>query len=225
MTTADNADKLPKAPSNHGGINSRSLMIANEARADKVAERRKKVAQMLALGFQKSEIAQQLSISYMTLTRDIQELDKLTQLDAIASLGTRIMRSTTVRRSVQKRAWGVHDRTQDQHVNKVASLGVILQAQDGIDKLEGTSAPDHLNAAATAEMFKVMMETVGEVGGQALQAQVMTRLAQRLRGSSASIVAGALESPIVDVTPSQPSYVDPQYDEDEDTGEDAEEIE
>lgn len=218
MPTKKPSNRLPTVPPVNKSLSSRSLEAANQARKEKGAENRQKVAQLLAMGYKPNEISRMMNLGYWTVRGYIEDIDAMLQLDALPSLDMRIRRSVAQREMVIQQAWALFHRLPDAAMNKSATLGLVLQARDGIDKLEGTNAPDHVNAAAAAEMFRVFMDTAAEVGGVDMQTQVMQKLAAKLGRSQVGIVAGALEAPVVDMR--KPKAADAEDDGDTDSEDD-----
>src|SRR5258706_8495081 len=133
-----------------------------------VDERRRKVAQLLTYGVSQREIARTVGVSEGQIRLDIAVLRQQLAAEAMVNLGDRIRQSVANRKMVQVEAMSLFHRVPDKYArDKVAALTTYLLAQDAIDKLEGTSAPDAQHAAAIAEAFEVMMASLERIGGKA----------------------------------------------------------
>src|SRR5258707_5075851 len=158
-------------------------------------KRRHEVARMLSWGVSTREMARTLKVSEAQIRRDLDVIQQELRADAILTLGDRIRSSVGKRKMVQFESMALFHRLGDNYArDKVAALTTYLTAQDAIDRLEGTSAPDAQHAAAIAEAFDVMMYTLLEVGGQEMQRQFLEGLQRRNRAGTSALLLGARDA-------------------------------
>src|SRR5258706_4290925 len=158
-------------------------------------ERRRKVAQLLNWGVSTREMARTIGVSQAQIRRDLTEIRAQLQADALVGLGDRIRLSISKRKMVQLESMNLFHRLPDTYArDKVAALSAYLTAQDAIDKLEGTSAPDAQHAAAIAEAFEVMMASLERVGGQAQVQAFLEDLQRSHRAGTSGLLLGARDA-------------------------------
>lgn len=166
-----------------------------EARRVERDKRRKDVENLLAMGFNQRQIADQMHLDVATVRRYVAEINESLQLEAVPDLATRIRRSVEQRQHVIREAWMLYHKLSPEKQNKVTALQTVLSAQDAIDRLEGTASPDATNAAAMAELYRVLMHVARETGGQQMVAAILKRLQLVTGGSSRGVVLGAIDAP------------------------------
>lgn len=152
------------------------------------AARREKVAQLLTWGYTAGRISRVLNIPYTTVSDDVEHIRTELQLDALPSLQRRLGQSFTVYKEVQRSAWEAFHDAADTSPNKVSALQVAIAAQERIDLLEGTLAPEKINAATIAEVQELVLQALRDVGGPELQTAFLKALHQRARAGMSRLL-------------------------------------
>lgn len=145
------------------------------------ATRRAHVAQLLTWGYSAGRISRALNIPYTTVSDDVERIRTELQLDALPALQSRLRHSIAVYQQVQQSAWETYHGAANGSANQVSALNAVIAAQTRIDLLEGTTAPEKVNAAAIAEVQELVLQTLSEVGGAALQIAFVKALRTRTR--------------------------------------------
>lgn len=144
--------------------------------------RRRKVYLLWLRGVSQMQMAESFHVDRRTIQRDIEAIEERLLGERLPSLEGAIAKSLGVYREVLQAAWLTHDRAPDNSTNKVGALNTILLAQAKVDELEGVSAPEKATAAALAEVYSVLGETLAEVDPE-MRRQFLLRLAQKTRPS------------------------------------------
>jgi hypothetical protein len=123
------------------------------------AERPAVVSELWLQGVSYAHIVRVLGCAHSTVRRDIVAARLALQLDHLATINQRLVRSLAVWRLVQKRIWELYARVDDRSVNKSAVLNIVSQAEERTSRLGDIPSPDCFNAAALVEAWKVMTDT------------------------------------------------------------------
>lgn len=175
---------MPRPPS------SPSILAASAALAEQTDRKRESVRMLCARGYSPAEIASILKISKATVLDYIQALDVERAVAAVPSLETRLNRAIADTQAIMQAAWKIIDEPNldAKSQSRVAAMVVVKDCLDRLDRLQGTSAPEAVNAKVVAEMFNVVMDVLAELGGPSMQALFMAKLQARHAGTTTGVV-------------------------------------
>ncbi len=177
--------------SNHQSNLSPTLRAAHQAKQLSATKNRKMVAEGLATGWTPRDLADALKLPLGTVNNISKQITVELQLGSIPDLPGRLALSVMTYKAIQKAAWKIANDPElpPTAQNRVAALAVVQAAQQQIDRLEGTSAPDSISTKAMAEFTKLVLETLEEVE-PTLRILVLQRLAQKAGHTGMGVMIG-----------------------------------
>ena len=171
----------------HNRYESAQATLAIQARLEQVSR-------LWQVSVPASEIARQLHISAEQVRLDITTIRAQIAADRIASLHDRITGSVAKLLHVQQEAWqsyfALNKEGNAKDKDKAALLNIVLEAEDRINKLEGTDAPERVHAAAIAEVWQIMMDAAAAAGGASFQQYLLSVVQSRMGGSMSGQALG-----------------------------------
>lgn len=164
---------------------------------ERLEARRAQIAELWTRGYTPQDIATTLDIGpnahagRMCVQREIAVIRQRNMVARMATLGDRITDAVMARQKVMSEAWLCLAKLAPEKAKDQAALfNVILDARRDIEKLEGTEAPERVNAAAIAEAFEHMMRAALALGGPELQQAFLVTLRGEMVESQSGQVLG-----------------------------------
>ncbi len=160
-------------------------------------QRRQREAEYLWLeGQPVARIADVLGVSVKTVRRDLESVKTALALERIDSLAERLDRTVATRRRIQAAAWHAHHKAPINSVTKIAALKIVNDCEDAINRIEGTQAPDAVNARTVAQVLETAVTLLLKTGGPQLVRQYYELLQEQPESqTSALLLAPASPSP------------------------------
>jgi hypothetical protein len=199
---------------------------ANAAEERQREQVREQIADLYVRGFSPSRIASTLAdrcalgptegARRARVLREIEIIRKRAMVERMASLNHRLADAVMARQTVMSEAWVALSKianSEKSAKDQAALFNVILDARRDIERLEGTEAPERVNAAAIAEAFEHMMRVAQMIGGPQLQQAFLLALRGEMVESQSGQVLG-LGAPHVPSSP--PSQARHQHEEAQD---------
>lgn len=168
-------------------------LVATRSDADK---RRDLVSRYKAMGcYSNREIARILGVTEGQIRKDWQHIQADYVAERLPTLSARIEQSVRTRQFVMQEAYSVilDPRLDKKSQSRIGAMQIILNAQDSIDKLQGTTNPESVNAAAVAEFMNHVVAVIGR-HGTAMYEEVLLDLSQSVGGTTIGVLLGAPDS-------------------------------